>query len=183
MSVGRAFLVSALFGCGGSRIAATAEAGDTGWADGSGADAAVHSGQDGAADVSEAGDGSTGDAGMCSGGTFTASVDGSSVTFAACVANAIGAGSLMSVQCGKPTVLTIRFTRSAGNTWKAFVEYWRTGTRFAEADGAITVTAIGDVGGFVDGSASAPKLQGPSGTVSLQGSFHVCRGPDLQAPP
>ena len=44
----------------------------------------------------------------------------------------------------------------------------------------VMVTNLGPVGGFVDGTASAPQLQavqnGP--TLSFQGSFHACRQPD-----
>jgi hypothetical protein len=78
------------------------------------------------------------------------------------------------VDCASP-VLTLHIDSYGVGTSTATLQYWLPGATASsgQTNAMTTIASVGSVGGYVDGTVSAPSSE-------FSGSFHACRGPDGQ---
>ncbi len=177
-------------GCGGGTGAAQVEAGTrsaldatSSAVDGPELDASPATDGTAASDTSD--DSSTPDdaTAPCSTSTISAQVNGATVQFTGCEASETGVmGDVyeyLTIDCSSPP---LGIQLKPGTSTGAFQFVPDPSMASYSGSATVTITMLGPVGGFVEGTASAPQLQSGLGdagpTMSFQGSFRVCRRPD-----
>jgi hypothetical protein len=104
-------------------------------------------------------------------GTHALNVDGCENSGDAIASPGITLSATNAMSPGTFTTGSARWTDAMGATWGV------PGDAFQ-----MTVTSIGPVGGYIDGTFDVVVSHGGTATHSVAGSFHVCRVPDDLAP-
>jgi hypothetical protein len=123
----------------------------------------------------------------CSSGTATAQVNGASVQLTGCTVDGVDSGpgtyeypvyEYLLIQCDPPR-LSIRWNAD-GSASASFQDTPAGTAPVYSGNATVTITTLGPVGSFVEGTVAAPQLQAVQGgpTLALQGTFHACHRAD-----